>query len=117
MRLRAGDADRQGVGLVQQGQKAWAGSSRGAQAAKSQSSGRLHAIWRVALRARKPLTSNWTLWSALPWVEQIRTRESRRGVASGGSGAATLGEFLLPATYSLDEPCPLGIGIVNFSMV
>lgn len=79
--------------------------------------GGLHAIWRVALRARKPLASNWTLWSALPWVEQIRTRESRRGVASGGSGAATLGEFLLPATYSLDEPCPLGIGIVNFSMV
>lgn len=39
LRLRAGDADRQGVGLVQQGQKAWAGSSRGAQAAKSQSSG------------------------------------------------------------------------------
>lgn len=79
--------------------------------------GGLYTIWRVALRARKPLTNNWTLWSALPWVEQIRTRESRRGVASSGSGAATLGEFLLPATYSLDEPCPLGIGIVNFSMV
>lgn len=39
LRLRAGDADRQGIELVQQGQKAWAGSSRGAEAAKSQSSG------------------------------------------------------------------------------
>lgn len=39
LRLRAGDANCHGLGLVQQGQKAWAGSSRGAEAAKSQASG------------------------------------------------------------------------------
>lgn len=50
-------------------------------------------------------------------MEPIRTQESRRGVVSGGSGAATLWEFLLPATYRLDEPSPLEIGVVNFSMV